>query len=421
MRIELSDKRIASLPLPTKGRVDVHDSIVPGLSVRVSAAGSKVFTLRAFYPGSKYSGRRELGRAGDLTVDQARAKARRWLELLGKSEDPAEAERRAAREAELAARRKQQTTFRAVAEDFRRDKLSEERQGHEAGRTLTNNLLPMLGDLLVTEITREDVRAAVQAASGLYQQHAVFTLARRLFNWALDLDYGLEMSPCARLRPKSMIGRRKPRERDLNDDELRAFWAAAARLSPTLCGFYRLLLLTGTRRAEAGEALWQEFNLERREWTIPSNRTKSERLFMVPLSDLAMEVLRAVPRSRWPKGPFVFPGRSGEKSVAGYSRAKRELDALMLEELRAARGPDAQLPDFVVHDLRRTVRTRLSQLRVPFEVRELCLNHVPGGLVKVYDRHDFLDEKREALQAWADALRRIIVAPDNVVRLHAEA
>ena len=155
-------------------------------------------------------------------------------------------------------------------------------------------------------------------------------------------------------------------------------------------------------------------------WSVPAARFKSGVEHLVPLSDEALSVINEVPRFKYPKGDFMFSTTQGAKPVGGFSKAKERLDALMLEALRGE-GVD-ELPPWVIHDLRRTVRTRLSQLRVPYEVRELVIGHVKRGLTKTYDRYDFLDEKREALDAWARRLRSIVEPSEagNVVPLRAE-
>jgi integrase len=128
---------------------------------------------------------------------------------------------------------------------------------------------------------------------------------------------------------------------------------------------------------------------------------------------------------RYPKGNFVFSTTDGAKPVDGFSKMKARLDKLMLDELRQPRGADAVLQPWKLHDLRRTSRTRWSWLGIPSEVCEKLLGHEPRDpLVRVYNRHQYLDERHEALDKWAAALRQIVEPPpasDNVVRLHSMA
>jgi integrase len=217
-----------------------------------------------------------------------------------------------------------------------------------------------------------------------------------------------------------LIGTREPRQRVLTDDELVAFWRATGRLSYPWGSFFRMLSLTGQRKTEVSDARWREFALEAGLWTVPPERFKSNATHLVPLTDPVLALLRELPRFK--KGDYLFSTTFGSKPVDGFSKAKARLDRLMLEELRAIHGDDAELPPFVVHDLRRTVRTRLSGLRVPDTVAEMIIGHGRKGLQRVYDQHRFVDEMREALTLWAGRLRDIVEpAPNNVVSMRAQA
>jgi integrase len=153
---------------------------------------------------------------------------------------------------------------------------------------------------------------------------------------------------------------------------------------------------------------------------------KQARAHAVPITDALAAVLREVPRFKG--GFYVFSTTNGESAVWMGSKIKERLDRRMLLTLRALarmRGEEPSsvaLPPFVNHDIRRTVRSRLSRLKVTEEAREAVLAHARPGIKGVYDVHDYLDEKREALELWAARLREIVEPrPRNVVRLHAHA
>ena len=174
-------------------------------------------------------------------------------------------------------------------------------------------------------------------------------------------------------------------------------WKAAEATSYPYGPLVKLLLLTGTRRTEASDARWPEFDLDAATWTIPPERFKSDRVHIVPLSKDAVTLLAEMPR--WQKGDYLFSTRDGHIPIDGFRKAKPQLDELVAKELGHQPEP------WVLHDLRRTVRTRLSQLRVSTEVAELVIGHARVGLHRVYDQHEFLDERREALELWAAKLR----------------
>lgn len=189
----------------------------------------------------------------------------------------------------------------------------------------------------------------------------------------------------------------------LTDDELAALWNAT--------DYYpwghlaRLLLLTGARYSEIAHASWEEIDLERRTLTVPAARFKQNAVHVIPLSDDAVALLQSLPRF---SGPFVFTSNNGEKPVAGFGGyAKRSLD-------RAMGNP----PHWIVHDLRRTTRTRLAELRIPEIIAELAIGHSKRGLLRVYNQYEYGSEIRAALQAWAQRLQSIVApSPANVVRL----
>jgi integrase len=171
-------------------------------------------------------------------------------------------------------------------------------------------------------------------------------------------------------------------------------------------------LLTGVRLNELLGARWREFDREAKTWTIPAERFKSNSQHIVPLSDDALQVLATLPQ--FTSGDFLFTTEFGRKPISsgGVGGAKYRLDRHMRDAL-------GELVPFVSHDLRRTVRTRLSAL-VPEHVAELVIGHARKGIARVYDAHKYHDEKREALAKWAMLLRSIIDPPPaNVVPLRA--
>jgi len=169
-------------------------------------------------------------------------------------------------------------------------------------------------------------------------------------------------------------------------------------------------MLTGARRSEVADARWSEIDLKKKLWSIPPERMKANAAHIVPLSDAAMAVLMSLPHLQ--RGDYLFSTTLGVKPVNSFDKAKKRLDAAMMQLLD-------DFPDFVVHDLRRTVRTGLSAIpNVSDLVRELVIGHTKPGLHKVYDQYAYLDEKRFALDSWAARLRGIVSPKaDNVVEL----
>jgi integrase len=408
-RTVLTDRGIKALKAAAQGkRYEVMDAIVPGMGVRVTERAQKTFILVARFGGARNPTRRALGEYGALTLEQARGKARGWLEAIQKGQDPARLEERA----RIEALRSQKNTFAAVAEEFIARHVARTRKARETEREIRKELIPRWGKLPITEITRHDVVAMVDEIvdrGARYQAHNVLGHARKLFNWAIGRGaYGLEASPCDRLRPADVIGRKAVRTRILTDQELRALWSATDRLGYPYGPILRLLLLTGQRKSEVAEAVWPEFDLEKALWTIPPARMKMDAPHVVPLSAGAVGLLASLPRF---DGDAVFSTTGGKKPVNGLSKAKTRTHAAMLAELRQIGVGDERgmtLPEWRIHDIRRTVRTHLSALPVADLVRELVIAHAKPGLHKVYDQFAYLDEKRHALELWARRLMGLV-------------
>jgi hypothetical protein len=445
----LTDRTLKALkPAKSEQRYEIMDKVVPGFGVRVTDKGRRTFILIARYPGSDNPTRRALGEYGELTLEDAREKARGWIKLISKGVDPADEDERQ----RIAEQRKRANTFGAVAEDFITEKLPVERKGQEVERDIRREFIPPWGDRPVVEITASDVRAVIKAVKDRgapYQAHNLLGHARRLFAWAIDQQaYGLEASPCDRLKPKAIIGKKRSRTRILSDDEIRAFWRAASRLSYPYGPTARLLLLTGQRHNEVAKAkrsefhpeliallrrhadteepiAWRAMKAEWKLWSVGEERFKSDAPHMVALSDDACSVLETLPL--FSKANHLFSTTFGEKPTVISDKIKRRLDAYMLCALRLQarkRGEDpakVELRPWIIHDLRRTLRTHLSALRTPEHVSEMVIGHGRKGIERVYDQHRYIDEMREALTAWAARLRAILEPQpiSNVVALRA--
>jgi integrase len=430
----LNDRIIRAAKSAAKGkRNEIWDTVVPGLGLRVTDTGQKTFALLARFPGSNDNPktgmpnptRRALGEYGEIGLADAREKARHWLALIREGKDPRD-EEESRRRAEV---RQRKNTFAHVAEDFIAEKLSTERRGKEVERDIRRDLIPALGVTPIHKISDLDVLPIIKAK----KQHApaqarnLLGTARRLFAWAKDQRiYGLVANPCSDLRPAKLIGDKRTGNRILSEDELFALWRTAKRM-PYPCGpVYQTLILTALRLNEAADASWPEFDFRNRLWTIPDVRMKGKdgkaRAHAVPLTEDLLQLLNSLPRFN--SGEYVFSTSFGTKPVWISSKIKAELDRRMLRTLRALarrRGDDPRkvtLPAFKNHDIRRTVRSQLSRLKVAEEVREAVLAHVRPGIKGVYDLHDYLDEKREALELWAARLRSIVAPPPaNVVKI----
>jgi integrase len=413
----LTDRTLRALkPAPPGKRYEIMDTDVSGLGVRVTDKRQRSFVLVTRYPGSRNPTRRALGEYPLLTLDAARKKARRWHELINRHIDPKEEEERL----QLAELRKRANAFDVVAEEFIQRVLigphpekPRQRRGRIVARELRQEFSDRWRDRPISSITRRDVIEVINEVvdrGALYQAHNLLGHVRAFFNWAIEAgDYGLEVSPCDRLKPKRLIGKKAHRTRVLTDAELGAVWRASERMGYPFGPLFQMLALTGQRKSEVANACWCEFDFPERLWTIPPERMKGDHLHVVPLAPAAVGLLEGLPRFN--EGNYLFSTKFGVKPVAGFANAKKRLDQLVTEELGAAP------PAFVLHDIRRTVRTALSALPVSDLVRELVIAHARPGLHKVYDQFAYIEEKRRALELWATRLQDIVHPSPKVVRL----
>jgi integrase len=395
-------------------------------------------------------------------IGEAREKAKEWRALIKKGKDPShEAER--AHLAEAQARRdahKAKTdektvdsAIEAYAKHVKRQRL---RSAHEIEATLRRELLGQRpgdepGTWENTKVTRWRGRALVsikpeearrliddimdmgeedlapgrrQKRGGKWAAKHTLAICKTFFGWLSEpgSGYGIDdRSPFASIRARRVIGRLKPRKRVLSDTEIKLVWAAAEREEWHYGRLIQFLLWTGQRLTECSEARWSEFDLDKGLWVITAERMKMDTAHVVPLAPAVVQWLKTLPRFKHRDG-YVFTTREGKRPFSGFSRAKSRFDKRIAElQRKDAEGAEVSpVPHFILHDLRRSVRTRFSAIPSQDIVRELAIAHVKGDLHKVYDQHAYLDERRDLFERWAAVLRNIVEPPPpNVVPFEA--
>jgi integrase len=420
----LTDAQIKNLKIPDKRKVIPVDKI-SGLYLIHQPTDAKSWAV--WYRVDGIQTKLTLGTYPAVSLKAARKRALEAKGAAAGGKDLA-AEKRAAREARKAAHASAHHVA-DVVDSFVKKYLAKECKpswAKEAERLLRVEIVPKFGKKRLGEIEDTDVHALLEeiAERAPRTSNLTFAVFRKLCNWAMSLEGGklIRVSPCAGVKALSEDNERK---RVLDDDEIRLAWRAFDSIGWPFGPICWLLLLTGARRAEVAGMKWSELDLSAKpSWTLPGERTKNGEPHDIPLSGAAAEIINALPRVEGKAG-LVF-STTGKTSVSGYSRAKAAIDRTILEILREERGDD---PDKVaapkhwqVHDLRRTVATNLQKLGVRLEVTEAVLNHISGsraGIVGVYQRHEYAEEKRAALDAWARRLEAIVTGADasNVVDL----
>jgi integrase len=398
MKRKITDALLKSLkPAPLGKRVEVWDTLIPGFGIRVTDRDVRSYVLYIRWPGGSYS-RGAIGTTDKMSLVTARGIARQWLELVAQGIDPRH-KAEAKRNTEAAEQRA--VTFSAVAENYIREHLAGMRRGRDDAQEIRRHLISHWRDTPIQDIRRADVKQVIKGiADTPATARLVLSHVSRIWSWAIETElYGVEINPARDIKARKLLGVKPWRERVLEDDELRALCRACDLLAYPFGPLFKLIILTGTRVSEAAQARWGEFVLNGDPvWIIPGERYKSGQSHRIPLSHDVIELLNSLPRHG---SDYLFSCRKN-KPVAGLSKGKAKLDRLMTDYL----GKDVD--PFVLHDLRRTVRTRLSKLKVPENVAELVIGHSKKGLQRVYDQHSYADEQRAALEDWARHLRAIV-------------
>ena len=369
-----------------------------GLVVRVHPSGARTFRFRYRQDGVL---KRVALKA--TTLDDARDEWSNLRKEVKAGEDPAMVARKVRSQDSLKrkADRAALTVEQLVDEFILRYAKRKKKSWRADEVMLRSAVVSVLGDVLARDVQRRDVLSLVDkiATRAPVRANRVLAVVRKMFSWAVDQET-VPTSPCTGIKPP---GAETRRDRVLSDSELRALWNGIAdKAAQDVAGAIKLQLLTGQRIGEVVGAQWREIDLTSKEWTIPGARSKNKRVNVVPLSTDATALLHSMARD----GDFVF------------SRAGKKVKHLRVDVAGHELGVAAQaleLEQFGSHDLRRTVATRLAEMRIPRVVIDSLLNHVDRTVGAVYDRHGYADEKRDALEAWSSKLMQIVSGKESSV------
>ena len=395
----------------TKRRVDVLrlgeslvDDQVRGIVVRRLRTGSISYGLR--YSSGGRQKWLSLGLHGRLTPSQARDLAQQRAGEVAAGRDPL-AEDQAERAADA-------HTVNAVLDAFvERHVRKNLRAGAEVERVFNTCVRPAIGSKPICELRRRDVVELLDViedrGSPVMADRTLAHLRKALRWWATRDDAFVPpiVPGMARTKPAE-----RARRRTLTDEEICDVWHALDIADVPACypNYVRALLLTAQRRDEVARMSWGEIQDDT--WIIPAERYKTAVENIVPLT-VTVQQLLGKPQKRG----FVFSTTYGDLPFSGFSKAKAALDKAVAElHKREKRKP---IPHWTLHDLRRTARSLISRAGVPADIAERVLGHKIPGVRGVYDRHEYVTEKRDALQKLAVLVERILNPADNVVQIPA--
>ena len=437
--MKLTTKTVDNKKPPKSGRLELWDAVVPGLGLRITDKDARTWCLmyRALTPEGRKQRRLKIGDARIMDLGKAREVAREALLKVAGGGDPAE---------DKSPSKAIAGTVAAVATDYLERHAKKNTRAStfkETKRTFDVDVLPVWGARPIGSITRQDVGKLLDTIAGRGAEvQANRTLARlkTFFAWTLDEEV-ITASPVARMKPRI---REISRDRALSDDEIIFFWQACDTIGWPFGPLFQLLLATAQRRDEVGTVAFSELDLERKLWVIPREKAKNDRAHEVALSERALAIITELRETRGriaelKDSPLVFT-TNGRTPVSGFSRAKRRLDAEMEKLARQARGLPGDdvgcrkalklkrgeglprfVPEFILHDLRRSAATGMAKLNIAPHVVDKVLNHVSGtirGTAAVYNRFAYLEERRTALQVWGKYIDGLLTpASANVIAL----
>jgi len=428
-RLRLTSRFIETVSTGAE-RDDFRDSIVVGLELRVTAGGTKTWAIRYRRKNDGKLRRLTLGTFPNLSLDDARTRAKGELAAVARGADPAGGVQE----------RKEALTFRELSEEWR-VRHGQPNKGYRTLKDdvsmLNRHVLPDIGEMKAGEITKRDLirlldrcaaapdarRKSKQSPRRTSQRaNKVFELVRSIFRWAVGRDL-ITIDPTSGM--SAPLRKAKPRERALSYDEIAVLWKAL-NTAPEQKAEYgkgdfpmtkatalalKIALATGQRIGEVAGIERSEYDLKGDAplWTVPGSRSKNGEQNRVPLSPLAVQLFEEA-EALAGKAPWLFP--SPKLSKSGKLRGPIDAHA-PTKALERARDKIA-VASFRVHDLRRTAATRMAELGIAPHTISLILNHISArsGTITsgVYIKYSYDREKREALGAWGAALERMILA-----------
>ena len=338
---------------------------------RLAGAGSRL---------RKYT----IGPYGRVTLPMAKAQAQKIFAARLDGRDPAE-------EKKQSRRRLVVDRVDDLVETFIREYVAKIGTNRRITSLLRRDVIPYWGAKSIHEIKKRDVSDLISliAQRNAHASHRLLKTLKTFFRWCVGRAV-IDFSPAEGI---SAPYREVSRDRVLTDQELAAIILSARRMPPPYGRIVEFLALTGQRQEEVAQLKWDELDEKTRTWTIPGSRTKNKKAHIVHLSEPAWKVIEACSGQ-----PYVFGTATG-KRFQQFGRGKRAIDKI------------CGVAGWRLHDLRRTIVSGMARLGIPPHVADKILNHQAGtisGVAAVYQRHDFLVERKEALDRWGAHVEQIL-------------
>lgn len=405
-RIELSKHKIDAFRVDQdQGRDVWHDTKVAGLGVRVSWTGRKVWQVIYRVAGDRTKRRLDIGTYPALTLADARDRARAIINEANAGNDPADKKRE----------RKKAPTWEKLAEEYIELYAKKRKRTWKSDENiLQKDIVPAWRNKKPQDIKRKHVIDLLDdiAARAPIQANRTLALLRKIYNWAISRDI-VEVNPCLMVQAPSQ---ENERDRVLAEKEVKAVWVSCDRVGRAWGDAIKLMLITAQRRGEVMAMRWGDVDLEAGWWTIPAEEAKNALAHRVPLTAPALAILKdrqeLAGGSEKCKGEawvFESPKQREGRPTAHISNPNRTVNNIRDHVAELLKIKVDQV-DFRLHDLRRTAASYMGSMGIARLVISKVLNHVETGITRVYDRHTYDAEKREALDAWAERLMSIVAS-----------
>ena len=335
-RRALTAASVQRIKPPKKGQLEIFDVGYPGLSLRISYAGSRSFNFFFRQQGKKEIRRMVLGHFPSMTLAEARDAWRSARENVVAGRDPAKARNRS----------NTATDFKSVSDEWLKRDQAGNKSKKEVERVINREVMPSWEYRDVSTITKRDVIELIEGIADRgtpIMARRTLAYIHRFFKWAIGRDIGIENNPAAGV---AKPGQETRRDRVLSDKELKKVWKGAEKIGWPWSDAIKLLVLTGARREEIGKLRWSEIAGDK--ISLKGERTKNGQPHTIPLSKAATAIIEDLPRINGDQD-FVFT-MTGRTPISGWSKAKIQLNAgVAIEPWR-------------IHDLRRTVATWLAEV-----------------------------------------------------------
>jgi integrase len=383
---EFKARSIPSAPEEGKVQTDYWDGSLPGFGMRVSSGGTRSWFVMYRYNG--INRRMKLGNYPLMKLADARDAARAALRKAEDGQDPASESKRV---------KVRMDTVEDLAKLYiEQHAKPKKRSWKKDDQILNREVLPLIGRKRVVDVKRQDVRDVLQPIidrGALIRANHTLEVVRMMFNWAIQEKDMAILNPAAGIKKPGEVNDRR---RYLTDMEFYQFWKALTldRLGQHGVAAFQLLALTMQREMEVLRMRWQDIDWNDATWTIPADHAKNQLEHVVPLGEFAIGCLLNLEALAADGDVYVF-----QSDVLANDHVRRVFLEKRIIKIREA----AKLINVTIHDLRRSGTTYLGRLKVPQLIKKKILNHTArkkGDVTDIYDRFEYLDEKREAMQKW---------------------